>query len=105
MVSPQQTSRAFNRPPGVNGDYTPSMYTQGEAIGAMLDMIIRAESKGTRSLDDVMRALARRFTPQRGYLGTDIERAVNSGCNCRISPFFAKYVSAENAIDFDQVLA
>ena len=105
MVSLEQTSRAFNVPPGMNGDYTPSMYTQGEAVGAMLDMIIRNESRGARSLDDVMRGLVRGFTPSRGYTGVDIERAVTAACRCDARAFFNKYVRTANPVDFDHVLA
>ena len=55
-VSPEQTSRAFNMQ-AATGDYTPSMFTQGDLIGTLLDLMIREGSAGRRSLDDVVRAL------------------------------------------------
>jgi predicted metalloprotease with PDZ domain len=105
MVSPEATSRAFNQPPEVTGDFTPSMFTQGELIGAMLDLVIRDASNGRRSLDDVMRTMASRFTLERGFTGADVERAVGEACACDVQPFFAQYVRSAGALDFDRWLA
>lgn len=105
MVSLEATSRQFNLSPALLGDHTPSMYTQGEVVGAALDMIVRAESRGTKSLDDVMRSLSRQFSVARGYTGVDIERAVRIACSCNIKPFFDKYVRTANPVDFNHALA
>ncbi len=105
MVSLEHTSRQFNLPLGGNGDYTPSMYTQGEVVGSLLDLMIRDGSKGARSLDDVMRGLTRAFTPARGFTGADVERAVSSACACDARPFFDQYVRAAGAVDFNRGLA
>jgi predicted metalloprotease with PDZ domain len=105
LVSAEETSRAFNKPPDATGDYTPSMYTQGELIGAMLDLMIRDATGGGTSLDDAMRALAARFSPERGFTGRDLERAVGEVCACDAGPFFDRYVRAATALDFDRWLA
>jgi predicted metalloprotease with PDZ domain len=102
-VSPEQTSRAFNRQ-GVNGDFTPSIFTQGDLLGSALDLMIRDESGGSRSLDDVMRALSARFTPARGFVAGDLERAVAHACACDAHPFFTSYVQSANALDFNRWL-
>jgi predicted metalloprotease with PDZ domain len=104
VVSPERTSRAFNLQ-GVLGDYTPNMYTQGELLGVVLDLMIREGSGGKRSLDDAMRALSVRFTPARGINGTDIEHAVSEACACDAHAFFERYVRAAAAIDFERWLA
>ncbi len=103
-VSPEQTSRAFNRPAEVTGDYTPSIFTQGELLGAMLDLMIRDGSNGRRSLDDAMRALSERFTVERGFTGADIERAVAESCRCDVRPFFDRHVRSATPLDFDRWL-
>jgi predicted metalloprotease with PDZ domain len=103
-VSPDRTSRAFNMQ-AATGDYTPSMFTQGEAIGTVLDLMIRDGSSGRQSLDDVVRSLAAQFNPARGIHGADIERAVAAACACDVQPFFAKYVAAAAPLDFDRWLA
>jgi predicted metalloprotease with PDZ domain len=105
MVSLEHTSRQFNQPSGGNGDYTPSMYTQGEVVGSMLDLMIRDGSKGARSLDDVMRDLAKRFTPERGYTSADVEHAVSTACACDARSFFDRYVRVAGVVDFNRGLA
>jgi len=103
MVSPEQTSRAFNLQ-AATGDYTPSMYTQGELLGAMLDLMIRDGSAGRRSLDDAMHALAARFMPVHGFTSTDLENAIVSACACDAHSFFETYVRAARVLDFDKWL-
>ena len=103
MVSAEQTSRAFNLL-GATGDYTPNMFSQGELLGDMLDLMIRDASGSRRSLDDVMRSLLRRFTPDHGFTGRDVERAVSEACACNALPFFDKYVRKATPLDFDRWL-
>ena len=103
MVSPDATSQAFNLQ-AATGDYTPSMFTQGEMLGTALDLMILEGSGGRRSLDDVMRALADRFTPARGVTSADIEHAVSDACACNARPFFDTYVHKAAALDFDRWL-
>ncbi|HKV73888.1 MAG TPA: hypothetical protein VJN95_05180 [Gemmatimonadales bacterium] len=105
LVSPEETSRAFNQPPGATGDYTPSMFTQGELLGIVLDLMIREGSGGRRTLADVMGALVVRFSPRRGFTGQDLERAVSAACACDTAPFFDGYVRAPGALDFARWLA
>lgn len=104
MVAPERTSLAFNLQ-AATGDYTPSMFTQGDLIGTLLDLMIRDGSAGRRSLDDVVRALAAEFSPARGIRGADIERAVAAACACDAHPFFATYVADARPLDFDRWLA
>jgi predicted metalloprotease with PDZ domain len=104
MVSPERTSRAFNLQ-SVLGDFIPSIYTQGEVLGNVLDLLIREGSDGRRSLDDAMRALSARFSPSRGIRSADIESAVSDACTCDVHPFFESYVRNVGAIDYDRWLA
>lgn len=104
LVSPERTSRAFNLQ-GVLGDLIPSIYTQGEMLGTVLDLMIREGSDGRRSLDDAMRSLSTRFSPERGIRSADIERAVSDVCTCDIHPFFEGYVRDAGVIDYDRWLA
>jgi predicted metalloprotease with PDZ domain len=103
-VSPEATSRAFNRPPGSLGDWTPSMFTQGETLGAMLDAMIREGSGGARTLDDAMRALVGAFSLTRGFTNADVERAVAAACACDARPFFDRHVRGAAAPDFGRWL-
>jgi len=104
MVSPEQTSRAFNLQ-AATGDFVPSIFTQGELLGVVLDLMIRDGSGGRRSLDDVMRALSARFTASKGFTGIDLEHAVADACTCDAHQFFETYVRAAAALDFNRWLS
>jgi predicted metalloprotease with PDZ domain len=105
MISPEQTSRAFNPPPEATGDYTPNMFTQGELLGAMLDLMIKGATGGRHSLDDAMRDLSERFSIERGFIGADVEQAVARACSCKVGSFFDQYVRSAHPLDFDRWLA
>jgi predicted metalloprotease with PDZ domain len=93
---------AYNVQPGELGDYSASTHLQGELIGTMLDITIRNNTNGQRSMDDVMRLL---FSRQDVRIdGRVIENAVESVCNCDVTPFFDAHVRHGAAIDFDRYL-
>jgi len=104
-IAPEQVSLvAYGAPPGSLGDYSASVHLQGELLGAMLDLIVREATNGRRSMDDVMRAMLARFSGERGFAGTDIERTVADVCGCDVRSFFAAHVRNGQPIDFDHYL-
>jgi predicted metalloprotease with PDZ domain len=102
-ISAERASRTYDDPLALGDDYV-NVYLQGELLGTMLDLMIRESTRGRRSLDDVMRNLSDRFTPQRGITGRDIESAVHDVCGCDARPFFEAYVRGARPIDFDRHL-
>lgn len=97
---------AYNAPPGSLGDYSASTHLQGEIIGGMLDLVIRAATAGDRSMDDVMRLMLARFAGERGFDGGDVERTVEEVCGCDVTPLFDAHVrSGGRPIDVDRYLA
>jgi predicted metalloprotease with PDZ domain len=102
-ISAERVSRGSGDPLALGDDYA-STHLQGNLLGTMLDLMIREATTGQRSLDDVMRRLSNRFTPQRGITGRDIETAVHEVCNCDTQPFFDAYVRGARPIDFDRYL-
>lgn len=102
-ISAERVSRAAEDPLALGDDYA-STHLQGNLLGTMLDLMIREMTRGLRSLDDVMRRLSDRFTPQRGITGRDIERAVHEVCACDAHAFFEAYVRGARPIDFDHYL-
>jgi predicted metalloprotease with PDZ domain len=96
---------AYNAEPGALGDYSTSSHLQGEIIGAMLDLVTRDATDGRRSMDDVMRLMLARFGGERGFLGRDVEQAVEDVCGCDVTPFFNAHVRGAGAIDFNRYLA
>lgn len=91
-----------------------SYYNKGEIVGALLDLEIRHRTNGARSLDDVFRLMWKRFYLDepaatyyykgRGYRGEDFLAAVNEVSGSDFGPFFAKYVTGVEEIDYDTVL-
>ncbi len=96
---------AYNAEAGALGDYGASTHLQGEVIGAMLDLIIRDATDGRRSMDDVMRLMLERFGGTQGFVGRDVERAVEDVCGCDVTRFFDAHVRSGSAIAFDRYLA
>jgi predicted metalloprotease with PDZ domain len=101
--SAERVSRASDDPLGLGDDFA-STHLQGNLLGTMLDLVVREATHGQRSLDDVMRMLSGRFTPQRGITGCDIEQAIHEVCACDVHTFFEAYVRGARPIDFDQYL-
>src|SRR5712671_663403 len=101
--SAERVSRASADPLGL-GDDSASTHLQGSLLGTMLDLMVRDATHGQRSLDDVMRTLSGRFTPQRGITGRDIEQAVHEVCTCDAHTFFEAHVRGARPIDFDYYL-
>ena len=104
-ISAEATGRAFNKPLGTMGDYSPSFYTQGELFANLLDLTLRARNGGARSLDDAMRAMATEFDETHGYTGADVERAVEGSCGCELRAFFDDHVRGAKPLDLDALLA
>lgn len=105
VFPPATVSLASNAAPGMLGDYSASTHLQGELLGAMLDLTIRNATSGTRSFDDVMRLMYKRFGGKPGFYAQDIEGAVKEvGGGDEVHPFFEKYIYEGKALDFDPYL-
>jgi predicted metalloprotease with PDZ domain len=53
-----------------------SYYVKGAVIGFLLDGNVRRLTSGSKSLDDVMRALFKQFSGERGFSGADLRSAL-----------------------------
>jgi predicted metalloprotease with PDZ domain len=92
-----------------------SYYPKGETIGIVLDLLIRGRTGGRKSLDDVMRAMYRRFyleSPNatyylkgRGYTGEDFERVATEVAGFDLHDFFERYVRRAGTPPYDEALA
>jgi predicted metalloprotease with PDZ domain len=95
---------AYGAPPDALGDYNASTHLQGELIGTVLDLKIRAATAGRRSLDDALRAMQRDYSGPRGYTGRDIERVVGETCGCPVRAFFDASVRGHRRLDLAAAL-
>ena len=83
-----------------------SYYSKGAVLAFLADLKIRFETKGRRSLDDVMRFLNWFYAkPGKGFKPQDLPRVFSSLCECDFSEFFENYVSGTDALPYEEYLA
>jgi predicted metalloprotease with PDZ domain len=79
-----------------------SYYTKGSLLALALDLTIRRETKGKKSLDDLMRELWSKFGrdfytlaltgKQQGVTEEQVEAMTEQLCGIKMKPFFDRYV-------------
>ncbi len=70
-----------------------SYYTKGSLLALALDLTMRLETDGNKSLDDLMRLLWRDYGKQKkGVPEGKIERLASQVASCDLSEFFQKYL-------------
>jgi predicted metalloprotease with PDZ domain len=104
-IPPERASLAeYAGRPGTLGDVDPSVHDQGEAIGTMLDLVIRDATADRRSIDDLMRVMMQRYSADSGFTTASVERAAGEVCGCVTGPFFDRWVRRAGPIDVDRYL-
>jgi predicted metalloprotease with PDZ domain len=79
-------------------------YSQGELLGALLDLSILHDTDGARGLDDVMRRLYHEFYERnRGFKPDDLIRAVSNVAGRDCGDFFSRFVTGVEVPPFDTV--
>lgn len=82
-----------------------SYYDKGELVNMMLDLKIREASNGTKSLDDVMRALYNDFYKKgKNYTPADYQHMAEVAAGVSLDDFFSKYVRGTAEVDWNSFL-
>ncbi len=82
-----------------------SYYTQGENLGALLDLSILHDTNGAARLDDVMRSLYNDFYKKgKGFTNEDLIGVINRVSRHDYHDFFRKYVTGTEVPDYDAIL-
>jgi predicted metalloprotease with PDZ domain len=82
-----------------------SYYTQGQNLGALLDLSILHDTSGAAGLDDVMRALYIDFYQKgKGFTTEDLIGIINRLTKRNYREFFRKYVSGVEIPPYDTIL-
>jgi predicted metalloprotease with PDZ domain len=82
-----------------------SYYTQGQNLGALLDLSILHDTNGASRLDDVMRALYRDFYQKgKGFTTEDMIGIVNRLTRRDYHDFYRKHVSGVEVPPYDTIL-
>jgi predicted metalloprotease with PDZ domain len=104
----ESSENTWNSGSGVGGDrnITISYYNNGAMLGAMLDLEIRAASGGRKSLDDVMRALYRKYYLQkeRGFTDAEFRTECENAAGADLADVFA-YASTTKEVDYGRYFA
>jgi predicted metalloprotease with PDZ domain len=80
-------------------------YDKGSAVSLLLDLTIRNDSKGQSSLDDVMRALYKRFPRDgTGYTVEDFQNICEEYSGSSLQDFFDAYVHGTVPLPWEKVL-
>jgi predicted metalloprotease with PDZ domain len=83
-----------------------SYYDKGEIVSMMLDLRIRKDSAGVKSLDDVMRYLYDEFSKKnRNYTPEDYQKVSEMMAGESLDDFFSKYVRGTEEIDYNAVFS
>ncbi|MEO6921976.1 MAG: M61 family metallopeptidase [Collimonas sp.] len=91
-----------------------SYYTKGSLVALALDLTIRAETKGKKSLDDVMRALWQKYGRDfyadnalsgRGVSEAAVEALFDEVTGLKLKRFFDRYVRATDDLPLAKLLA
>ncbi|WP_420474871.1 M61 family metallopeptidase [Noviherbaspirillum sp. ST9] len=87
-----------------------SYYAKGSHVGLALDLTIRAETKGKKSLDDVMRALWERYGRDFyegegiGVSEADVEALFDEVTGLKLKQFFDRYVRGTEDLPLGKLL-
>jgi predicted metalloprotease with PDZ domain len=87
-----------------------SYYTKGSLVGLALDLTIREQTQGKKSLDDVMRALWQRYGREfdkhgEGVTEADAEALFDEVTGLKLKRFFDRYVRGTEDLPFEKLLA
>ncbi|MGV8880044.1 MAG: M61 family metallopeptidase [Sphingobacteriaceae bacterium] len=80
-----------------------SYYDKGSLMGMLLDLEIIHSSKGTKSLDDVMRYMYREYylKDNRGYTAAEFKQAVEKITGKSFDEFYGNYVNGLSPVDYN----
>lgn len=82
-----------------------SYYDKGEIVNMMLDITIRSDSAGGRSLDDVLKYLYTDFYKKgKNYTPEDFQKTCEMMAGKSLDDFFSKYVRGTAEIDYDGIV-
>lgn len=89
-----------------------SYYTKGSLVALLFDLTIRRDTRGKKSLDDVMRVLWRRYGRQfyaegggRGVNEADVEALFDEVTGLRLKPLFDLAVRGTRDLPLSEILA
>lgn len=91
---------------GLGQPFTVDYYSRGGVIGLLLDLSIRHDTKGVRTLDDLMRRLYQNYYKRnRGFTTADLIAEINRLTENSYQSFFDRFVGGTEPLPFKETLA
>ena len=90
------------RGPNPLGNVTVSSFVQGELFGMLLDLLIRDQTNGVRSLDDLMRAMMAAHAGEPGFTPEELQAQAAKTCACDVRLLFESYITGARPMDFNR---
>jgi predicted metalloprotease with PDZ domain len=96
----------YYRPNENSINSTISYYDKGAVIGGIMNLLILANTKGQRSLDDVMRLLYNEYYKKlkRGFTDEEFQQACEQVAGMSLTDFFQKHIYGTQPIDYNRYL-
>ena len=89
-----------------NPQYKTSFYTSGHRVGLLLDLSIRTQTKGNKSLDDVFVSLYQDYYLKNlGVPEDGVQKACEKITGVSYAQFFADYVHGTKKVDYNAFLS
>ena len=94
------------RPNENSTNTTISYYTKGALIGLLLDLEIINNSKGTKSLDDVMKYMYNEYykIKKRGYTDAEFKLGLEKFAGKSLDDFYKNYITGLTPLNFNKYL-
>jgi predicted metalloprotease with PDZ domain len=86
------------------GERTVSYYVKGPVVALLLDAKVRQETKGARSLDDVMRLAYERFSGEKGFTAGQFRKTAEEVAGAELRAWFEKAVASTEELDYAEAL-
>lgn len=90
------------RPHENSGNVTISYYSKGAVLAYMLDLQIIENTKGEKTLDDVMKLLWNKYAKElkRGFTDTEFQKAVEEIAGKSLDTFFKNHIFDAQTVDY-----
>jgi predicted metalloprotease with PDZ domain len=90
---------------GLGGDNkTVSYYVKGPVVAFLLDAKVRQETKGARSLDDVMRLAYERYSGAKGFTSEKFRKTAEDVTGIDLEAWFKKAIGSTEELDYAAAL-
>lgn len=86
------------------GDKTVSYYVKGPVVAFLLDAKVRQETKGAKSLDDVMKLAYKRYSGEKGFTAEQFRKTTEEVAGVDLKAWFKVAVASTDELDYTEAL-